>query len=282
MKKLVIRGGKPLTGEITINGAKNSTVALIPAAILADSEVVLEGVPDIADVYSLIDILEDFNVKASFKDNVLTIDPSDIKSIPMPSGKIQSLRASYYFMGATLSRFGEGVIGLPGGCFLGPRPIDQHLKAFRSLGAKVEDDFGVVTLTTDQEGLVGARIYMDVVSVGATINCILAAVKAKGKTIIENAAREPESICMAVPTPSFRTGLKQGPILRLPWQQAKGSASTTLFSNTSKVSLLRLKKWARNWRLVKIPSTFIQVQTSVWSASRLSLIQVLPLTCNNR
>ena len=131
MKKLVIRGGKPLTGEITINGAKNSTVALIPAAILADSEVVLEGVPDIADVYSLIDILEDFNVKASFKDNVLTIDPSDIKSIPMPSGKIQSLRASYYFMGATLSRFGEGVIGLPGGCFLGPRPIDQHLKAFR-------------------------------------------------------------------------------------------------------------------------------------------------------
>ena len=194
MKKLVIRGGKPLTGEITINGAKNSTVALIPAAILADSEVVLEGVPDIADVYSLIEILEDFNVKATFQDNVLTIDPTDIKSIPMPSGKIQSLRASYYFMGATLSRFGEGVIGLPGGCFLGPRPIDQHLKAFRSLGAKVEDDFGVVTLTTDQEGLVGARIYMDVVSVGATINCILAAVKAKGKTIIENAAREPEII----------------------------------------------------------------------------------------
>ena len=103
MKKLVIRGGKPLTGEITINGAKNSTVALIPAAILADSEVVLEGVPDIADVYSLIDILEDFNVKASFKDNVLTIDPSDIKSIPMPSGKIQSLRASYYFLGAASS-----------------------------------------------------------------------------------------------------------------------------------------------------------------------------------
>ena len=126
MKKLVIRGGKPLTGEITINGAKNSTVALIPAAILADSEVVLEGVPDIADVYSLIEILEDFNVKATFKDNVLTIDPTDIKSIPMPSGKIQSLRASYYFMGATLSRL-----------FLRPspnRPTPQGLPFLRGQG----------------------------------------------------------------------------------------------------------------------------------------------------
>lgn len=193
MKKLVIRGGKPLTGEITINGAKNSAVALIPAAIMADSEVVLEGVPDIQDVYSLLDILNDFNVKTEFKDNTLKIDPTNIVSIPMPTGKIQSLRASYYFMGATLSKFGEGVIGLPGGCFLGPRPIDQHIKAFRSLGAQVDDDFGVMTLTSPK-GLQGARIYMDVVSIGATINAILAAVKAEGKTTIENAAREPEII----------------------------------------------------------------------------------------
>lgn len=194
MKKLVIRGGKPLSGEININGAKNSTVALIPAAIIADSEVTLEGVPDIQDVYSLIEILNDFNVKTEFKNNTLKIDPSEIASIPMPTGKIQSLRASYYFMGATLSKFGEGVIGLPGGCFLGPRPIDQHIKAFRSLGAQVEDDFGVITLGTPEEGLTGSRIYMDVVSVGATINTILAAVKAKGRTTIENAAREPEII----------------------------------------------------------------------------------------
>lgn len=193
MKKLLVRGGKPLNGEITINGAKNSTVALIPAAILADSEVVLEGVPDIQDVYSLIEILHEFNVKTSFKDNVLKIDPSDIKSIPMPTGKIQSLRASYYFMGATLTKFGEGVIGLPGGCFLGPRPIDQHIKAFRSLGADIQDEYGVITLTSPQ-GLHGTRIYMDVVSVGATINTILASVRAEGKTIIENAAREPEII----------------------------------------------------------------------------------------
>ncbi|MBG9981407.1 UDP-N-acetylglucosamine 1-carboxyvinyltransferase [Facklamia sp. DSM 111018] len=193
MKKLIIRGGKPLNGEININGAKNSTVALIPAAILADSEVVLEGVPDIQDVHSLIEILHEFNVKTSFKNNVLKIDPSEMQSIPMPTGKIQSLRASYYFMGATLSKFGEGVIGLPGGCFLGPRPIDQHVKAFKSLGAEVEDEYGVITLTTPN-GLIATRIYLDVVSVGATINTILASVRAKGKTVIENAAREPEII----------------------------------------------------------------------------------------
>lgn len=193
MKKLIIRGGKPLNGEITINGAKNSTVALIPAAIIADSPVTLEGVPDIQDVHSLIEILHEFNVKTEFKDNTLMIDPTDMVSIPMPTGKIQSLRASYYFMGATLSKFGEGVIGLPGGCFLGPRPIDQHIKAFRSLGAVVEDEYGVITLTSSN-GLEGSRIYMDVVSVGATINAILASVRAKGRTIIENAAREPEII----------------------------------------------------------------------------------------
>ena len=193
MQKLLIRGGKPLKGEVTINGAKNSTVALIPAAILADSPVTLHGVPDISDVYALLEILEDFNVKTHFENHTLTIDPTNIISIPMPTGKIQSLRASYYFMGATLSRFGEGVIGLPGGCMLGPRPIDQHLKSFRALGAKIEDDYGVITMTTP-EGLTGNRIYMDVVSVGATINAILAAVKAKGRTIIENVALEPEII----------------------------------------------------------------------------------------
>lgn len=193
MKKLLIRGGRRLNGEIQINGAKNSTVALIPAAVLADSEVVLEGVPDIQDVHSLIEILAEFNVKTEFNNNVLKIDPSEMVSIPMPVGKIQSLRASYYFMGATLSKFGEGVIGLPGGCFLGPRPIDQHIKAFRALGAQVDEDYGVVSLSSPN-GLEGSRIYMDVVSVGATINAILGAVKAKGRTTIENAAREPEIV----------------------------------------------------------------------------------------
>ena len=194
MKKLVINGGKPLKGEVTISGAKNSTVALIPAAIIANEPVVLEGVPEIQDVDALIEILNDFNVKTEFVDGTLTIDPREMKSIPMPKGKIQSMRASYYFMGATLAKFGEGVVGLPGGCFLGPRPIDQHLKGFKALGADVRDHDGAIYLSTGEEGLVGTKIYMDVVSVGATINVLLASVRAKGKTIIENAAREPEII----------------------------------------------------------------------------------------
>lgn len=197
MKKLIINGGKKLSGEVTINGAKNSTVALITAAILADSPVVLEGVPDIQDVHSLIDILNVMKVETTFDGSTLTIDPTNMVSIPMPNGKIKSLRASYYFMGALLTKFGQGVVGLPGGCFLGPRPIDQHLKGFRALGATVDNEMGAMYLRTDEKGLVGTRLYLDVVSIGATINVMLAAVKAKGKTIIENAAREPEIIDVA-------------------------------------------------------------------------------------
>lgn len=193
----MINGGKKLTGEVTISGAKNSAVALIPAAILADSPVTLEGVPNIQDVHSLIEILNQMNVKTDFDGSTLVIDPSEMVSIPMPSGKIKSLRASYYFMGALLTKFGQGVVGLPGGCFLGPRPIDQHLKGFRSLGATVENELGAMYLKTDESGLTASRIYFDVVSIGATINIMLAAVKAKGRTIVENAAREPEIIDVA-------------------------------------------------------------------------------------
>lgn len=197
MKKLIVNGGNTLRGEVTISGAKNSTVALIPAAILADSPVTLEGVPNIQDVHSLIDILNEMNVKTDYNGSTLVIDPTDMVSVPMPSGKIQSLRASYYFMGSLLSKFGEGVVGLPGGCFLGPRPIDQHLKGFRQLGATVENEMGAMYLKMSENGLEGSRIYLDVVSIGATINVMLAAVKAKGKTVIENAAREPEIIDVA-------------------------------------------------------------------------------------
>lgn len=197
MKRMIINGGKKLTGEVTISGAKNSAVALIPAAILADSPVTLEGVPDIQDVHSLKEILEMMGVKVTFKDNVMVIDPREMVSIPMPSGKINSLRASYYFMGALLSKFGEGVVGLPGGCYLGPRPIDLHIKGFESLGACVTTEHGATYLRTKEEGLHGTRIFMDMVSIGATINVMLAAVKAKGRTVIENAAREPEIIDVA-------------------------------------------------------------------------------------
>ena len=197
MKKIIIEGNLPLTGEVTISGAKNSAVALIPAAILADSPVILEGVPDIQDVHSLIEILEIMGAKIHFSQNILEIDPRGIVSVPMPSGKINSLRASYYFMGALLGKFGEAVVGLPGGCYLGPRPIDLHVKGFEALGASVNNEHGAMYLRTDQQGLQGNRIFMDVVSVGATINVMLAAIKAKGQTVIENAAREPEIIDVA-------------------------------------------------------------------------------------
>ena len=197
MKKIIIEGNRPLTGEVTISGAKNSAVALIPAAILADSPVILEGVPDIQDVHSLIEILEIMGAKIHFSQNILEIDPRGIVSVPMPSGKINSLRASYYFMGALLGKFGEAVVGLPGGCYLGPRQIDLHVKGFEALGASVNNEHGAMYLRTDQQGLQGNRIFMDVVSVGATINVMLAAIKAKGQTVIENAAREPEIIDVA-------------------------------------------------------------------------------------
>lgn len=196
MKKIIINGNKPLNGEVTISGAKNSTVALIPASVLADSMVTLEGIPNIQDVRSLIEILEEFNVAVTFdaEAGIMNIDPSNMISIPMPTGKIKNLRASYYFMGAILSKFGEGVIGLPGGCNLGPRPIDQHIKGFEALGATVRNEMGAIYLTSPEEGLVGERIYLDVVSIGATINTVLAAVRANGRTVIENAAKEPEII----------------------------------------------------------------------------------------
>lgn len=197
MKKIVINGGRSLTGEVTISGAKNSAVALIPAAILANSPVILEGVPDIQDVHSLIEILEIMGAKITFSNNVLEIDPTEIVSVPMPNGKINSLRASYYFMGTLLGKFGEAVVGLPGGCYLGPRPIDLHVKGFEALGAQVTNEHGAMYLRTENGQMQGNRIFMDVVSVGATINAMLAAVKAKGQTIIENAAREPEIIDVA-------------------------------------------------------------------------------------
>lgn len=196
-KKIKIRGNHPLTGEITISGAKNSAVALIPAAILADTPVVLEGVPDIQDVHSLIEILEIMGVKTSFTNHQLTIDPTEIISIPMPTGKINSLRASYYFMGALLGKFGEAVVGLPGGCYLGPRPINLHVKGFEALGAEVSNEHGAMYLRSANEGIQGTNIFLDMVSIGATVNIMLAAVKAKGKTTIENAAREPEIIDVA-------------------------------------------------------------------------------------
>ncbi|WP_175990000.1 UDP-N-acetylglucosamine 1-carboxyvinyltransferase [Bacillus sp. Marseille-Q1617] len=195
MEKLKIAGGYPLEGTIKVSGAKNSAVALIPATILADSPVTIEGLPDISDVRTLQDLLEEIGGTVGFEDGEMRVDPSEMVSMPLPSGKVKKLRASYYLMGAMLGRFKKAVIGLPGGCHLGPRPIDQHIKGFEALGAEVTNEQGAIYLRADE--LKGARIYLDVVSVGATINIMLAAVRAKGRTIIENAAKEPEIIDVA-------------------------------------------------------------------------------------
>lgn len=196
MKKMIIQGGTRLSGEITIGGAKNSTVALIPAAILADTPVQFDTVPDILDVHNLMIILKSMNVTSEFNHGVLKIDPTQIEQAELPSKTIKSLRASYYFMGALLGRFHEAKLTFPGGDNIGPRPIDQHIKAFKAMGAEVDDRRGTISISAPN-GLHGARIFLDMVSVGATINSILAAVRADGTTIIENAAKEPEIIDVA-------------------------------------------------------------------------------------
>ena len=197
MEKMIVKGQQKLSGEVTIGGAKNSTVALIPAVILADTPVKFDSVPDILDVHNLMLILKAMNVDSTYRRGELLVDPTKIKSVPLPGGAIRSLRASYYFMGALLGKFGEAIVGFPGGDNIGPRPIDQHIKGFKALGAHVEEKENTVHITTGPEGLHGARIFFDLVSVGATINVLLAAVKAKGLTIMENVAREPEIVDLA-------------------------------------------------------------------------------------
>lgn len=206
MEKLKIEGGNKLNGTVRVSGAKNSAVALIPATILADSPVIIDGLPNISDVQILSDLLEEIGGTVSLSESEIIVDPSRMISMPLPNGKVKKLRASYYLMGAMLGRFKKAVIGLPGGCHLGPRPIDQHIKGFEALGAQVTNEQGAIYLRADE--LRGARIYLDVVSVGATINIMLAAVRAKGRTIIENAAKEPEIIDVATLLTSMGAKIK--------------------------------------------------------------------------
>ena len=198
MRKIIINGGKKLQGEVTVSGAKNSVVALIPAIILSDGVVTLDGVPAISDVDNLIEIIEVMGGSVKRDGETLEIDPRGVKDMPMPFGKINSFRASYYFYGSLLGRYGQAIVGLPGGCDLGPRPIDLHLKAFEAMGASIFYEGEAMRIATDAgQRIKGAHIYMDTVSVGATINTMLAAAKADGRTVIENAAREPEIIDVA-------------------------------------------------------------------------------------
>ncbi|UFJ40201.1 UDP-N-acetylglucosamine 1-carboxyvinyltransferase [Brevibacillus humidisoli] len=195
MGKLFIEGGKPLAGKIEISGAKNSAVALIPAALLADGPVVIENLPRIQDVEIYTDILREMGADLLLEDDWIEIDGRSLRPMTMPNGRVKKLRASYYLWGALLGKYGEVSVGLPGGCDLGPRPVDLHIKGFQALGARVENKNGVMSMKAER--LRGARIYLDLVSVGATINIMLAAARAEGVTVIENAAREPEIVDVA-------------------------------------------------------------------------------------
>ena len=184
MDKLIITGGTPLKGEVTISGAKNAAIAILPATLLINGTCTIENVPNISDVKISCKILEELGAKIDWiNDNTLTIDTTNITSTHAPLDLTRKFRASYYLIGSLLSRFKNVEVGLPGGCNLGPRPIDQHIKGFEALGAKVDVSQGKILAKAKK--LIGNSIYLDVVSVGATINVMLSAVLAEGTTTID-------------------------------------------------------------------------------------------------
>lgn len=196
MEKLVITGPTPLKGEVEINGAKNAAVAILPATLLIDGICTINNLPNISDVQILCTILEKMGAKITWNNkNEITIDTRNINTTQAPLDLTSKFRASYYLIGAMLGRTGEIEVGMPGGCKLGARPIDQHIKGFELLGANVE--VGKGTILAKASCLSGTSIYMDIVSVGATINIMLASVLAKGTTIIDNAAKEPHIVDVA-------------------------------------------------------------------------------------
>ena len=197
MDKYVIKGGNRLTGEVTISGAKNAAVAIIPAVILSEAPCRIENIPDISDVKTLTNILQEMGGKVEYLDrHTIIVDPRSIDTDTVSAESARRIRASYYFIGALLGRCRNAVVPLPGGCNFGVRPIDQHLKGFAALGCDYSLDNGMIAVSAKND-LHGANIYLDVVTVGATMNIMLAAVKARGLTIIENAAREPHIVDLA-------------------------------------------------------------------------------------
>lgn len=196
MDKFLINGPCPLNGEVTISGAKNAAVAVLPAALIINGISRIENVPDIKDVKVLLDILTKLGAKITKEDsNTVICDTREVNCWQAPYELVKSMRASYYLLGALIARFGKAEVSLPGGCDFGFRPIDQHIKGFEAMGAHVVIEHGIVKIDASQ--MKGAQIYLDVVSVGATINLMLAAVKANGQTVIENAAKEPHVVDVA-------------------------------------------------------------------------------------
>ena len=197
MEKIFINGGNPLHGEVTVSGAKNAVVAILPATILAQDVCVIENVPNISDVSMMIRILHQLGARVRNIDSTtVEIDTSTINSYVVTHDMTKHLRASYYLIGALLARFGRAKVAMPGGCNFGVRPIDQHIKGFEILGSSVEFKENAM-IDVDARNLTGGLVYLDMVSVGATINIMLAAVKAKGLTVIENAAKEPHIVDLA-------------------------------------------------------------------------------------
>ena len=198
MARYLIQGGKALSGEVTISGAKNAAVAILPAAILVSGKCRVENVPDISDVRILLSILEDMGAEVTREEaGTVILDCTNVQNKEPNPALVRKMRASYYLMGALLSRFHNANVALPGGCNFASRPIDQHIKGFRALGAEVEETEDYVNLTEGEDGLAGSRISLDIVSVGATVNIMLAATLLPGQTIIENAAKEPHIVDLA-------------------------------------------------------------------------------------
>ena len=196
MEKYIIKGGNKLHGEVTISGAKNAAVAILPAVVLSDEPCIIENVPNISDIDYIIKILLAIGAEVKMLNkSTLRIDPRRIHTPEVEYELAKKMRASYYFLGALLGRLGTARVSMPGGCDLGTRSIDQHLKGFNSLGAECTVEHGMIRVSADR--LVGAHIYFDLVTVGATINVMLAAVKADGLTVIENAAKEPHIVDLA-------------------------------------------------------------------------------------
>ena len=198
MARYEIIGGTPLCGSVTISGAKNAAVAILPAALLVDGVCRVENVPDIADVRILLSILEGMGVSVTHPETgVVVLDSTNVTCVEPETELVKKLRASYYLMGALLGRFHKAHVALPGGCNFAVRPIDQHIKGFRGLGASVEETEEYVELTPGANGLKGNRISLDMASVGATVNIMIAATLLPGQTIIENAAKEPHIVDLA-------------------------------------------------------------------------------------
>ena len=196
MDSIIVNGGRRLKGEVNISGAKNAAIAVIPAAILSDGVCRIDNIPNISDVFTELETLKSMGATVTMcTANSFDIDTRGLRNVAPPYELARKMRASYYFLGALAGRFGEASVPMPGGCDIGVRPIDQHIKGFEALGATVDTTGGVIDLKSDR--LLGSSVYLDVVSVGATVNIMLAAVKARGLTVIENAAKEPHIVDLA-------------------------------------------------------------------------------------